>query len=280
MDVQAKPHPQYKLLGAEVSLFTGKARAYMKWKGIPFKEVMSTDDVYKTLITPHTSLISIPCLLIHYPDPDGALGSFEVIQDTKDIIDYFEHTFPSPPPSTKHVASLADHAVLPPSPKRAFAALILEMLADEWLLLQAMYWRWGDGVWEKERFEEQLKFLEFEFGNTGTGGRPSVSYKETCNIGKKVSLPGIASDECLDHARLKMLNIHSGLRDSAAPYPTLVSAPPHLPLYVRSSTISLNSSRCISKSTRSSLAPQFPSLISLFTATSMRIWAGTQYRAH
>ena len=141
----------------------------MKWKGIPFKEVISTDDVYRTLITTHTSLISIPCLLIHHPGPDGGPGRFEVIQD---IIAYFERLFPPPSPSTKQVTGLANHPVLPPSPKRAFAGLVLEMLADEWLLLQAMYWRWGDGVWEKERFEEQVKFLEFEFGNTITGGRP------------------------------------------------------------------------------------------------------------
>lgn len=197
MEPQAEPRPQYKLLGAEVSLFTGKARAYMKWKGIPFTEVISTDDVYRTLITPHTSLISIPCLLIHHPGPNGAPAKFQVIQDTKDIIDYFERTLPPPPPSTKPVAGLADHPVLPPSPKRAFAVLILEMLADEWLLVQAMYWRWGDGVWEKERFEEQLQFLEFEFGNTGTGGRPSVSYEETCSIGKKVSSAATASFGCL-----------------------------------------------------------------------------------
>lgn len=34
------------------------------------------------------------------------------------------------------------------------------------------------------RFEEQLKFLEFEFGISGTGGRP---HEEICSIGKNVS---------------------------------------------------------------------------------------------
>ena len=34
------------LYGAEVSYFTGKVRAYLRWAAIPFEEVLSTADVF------------------------------------------------------------------------------------------------------------------------------------------------------------------------------------------------------------------------------------------
>ena len=37
------------------------------------------------------------------------------------------------------------------------------------------------------RFREQSKVLEFEFGYSGTEGRPSVNEEEICSIGKNVS---------------------------------------------------------------------------------------------
>ena len=40
------------LYGAEVSYFTGKVRAYLRWADIPFEEVLSTADVYRQIIVP------------------------------------------------------------------------------------------------------------------------------------------------------------------------------------------------------------------------------------
>ena len=40
------------LYGAEVSYFTGKVRAYLRWAAIPFEEVLSTADVYRQVIVP------------------------------------------------------------------------------------------------------------------------------------------------------------------------------------------------------------------------------------
>lgn len=93
-------------------------------------------------------------MLIHHSGPNGAPGRIQIIQGPKDNIGYFERTFPPPLPSPISVTSLADHPVVS---RRPSARLMLEMLADEWLLLQAMYWRWGDRVQEREHFEEQSK---------------------------------------------------------------------------------------------------------------------------
>jgi len=189
---------QYKLVGTEVSLFTGKLRAYLQWKGIAYESVLSSDAVYREVIKPYAHIQSIPVLLIMQCDSEGRTINMEVIQDTKDIMACFETTFPATSNATvPPVGRGLMHAIVPPTPKRAFAASILELLADEWLLLQAMYWRWGDGVHEVPAFDAQLSFLEYEFGRTSTSADPAASTNKIRQVGHtrlqrfKGSLPGL-----------------------------------------------------------------------------------------
>jgi hypothetical protein len=46
----------YQLLGNEVSYFTGKARAYLRFKGIDFEEVIASRKVFKEIILPRTGV--------------------------------------------------------------------------------------------------------------------------------------------------------------------------------------------------------------------------------
>ena len=55
--------PGHQLLGTEVSLYTDKARAYLRFKQIPFEEVLSTRFVYKDVIVPRTGVRFIPVLI-------------------------------------------------------------------------------------------------------------------------------------------------------------------------------------------------------------------------
>ncbi len=127
----------FKLFGTEVSLYTGKTRAYLRYKGIPFKEVLSTADVYKKIIIPRTGVRYIPILI----SPDNI-----AIQDTTEIIDFLEKRFPESP-------------VYPKTPLQRLTALLLELYADEWLVLPAMYYRW----WFKE---DNYDFIVGEFGRS------------------------------------------------------------------------------------------------------------------
>ena len=52
------------LYGAEVSYFTGKVRAYLRWAAIPFEEVLSTADVYRQVIVPAVGAPVIPVLVV------------------------------------------------------------------------------------------------------------------------------------------------------------------------------------------------------------------------
>ena len=126
---------RYTLYGTEFSLYTGKARAYLRYKGIPFREVLSTLSVYRRTIVPGTGVSMIPVV----ETPEG-----ELIQDTTDIIDRLESRFPERP-------------VYPDTPAQRLAALLLELYGDEWLLIPAMHYRWNFPA-------ENRRFLFAEFG--------------------------------------------------------------------------------------------------------------------
>jgi glutathione S-transferase len=124
--------------------------------------VLPSDDVYKTIILPMTSIAMIPVLLVKTGSKTYA------IQDSKAIMEFFE---------TRHPSSSAP--LVPRKPKQRFASMLLELLADEWLVVQAMYWRWAP-----ESLQKQKTFLEYEFGHASTGGRGS--FQEKLAIGQRV----------------------------------------------------------------------------------------------
>lgn len=112
---------QYTLYGGAISYYTGKARAYLRYKGIPFAETAATREIYKTIILPKVGWPVIPVLVA----PDGT-----VLQDTSDIIDELETRFPEP-------------SIMPHTPRQKIVSLLLEVYGDEWLKLPAMHYRWN-----------------------------------------------------------------------------------------------------------------------------------------
>lgn len=112
---------RYTLYGTDHSYYTGKIRPYLRYKGIPYNEKLSTLLVYQRFIIPRTGVRFIPVL--HTPDDI-------VVQDTSDIIDFLEQRFP-------------DRPVYPKSPKQKLVALLFEIYGDEWFTLPAMHYRWS-----------------------------------------------------------------------------------------------------------------------------------------
>ncbi|WP_417497020.1 glutathione S-transferase N-terminal domain-containing protein [Maricaulis sp.] len=115
----------YTLIGTAVSLYTGKARGYLRWKNVPFREQLSTARTYKSVILPRVGWPVVPVLLHDDGSEHGA-----VVQDTTEIIDYVEAHEPGP-------------SVYPAGPVQKLAALILELFGDEWLVIPAMHYRWA-----------------------------------------------------------------------------------------------------------------------------------------
>lgn len=110
----------YKLYGAEISYFTGKVRAYLRWKNIAFDEIRSDANVFKEIILPRVGFPVIPVLI----GPDDVC-----FQDSTDIIDALEARHGGP-------------SVYPVTPCQRLAALLLETFGDEWLVIPAMHYRW------------------------------------------------------------------------------------------------------------------------------------------
>ncbi|MBL4870937.1 MAG: glutathione S-transferase N-terminal domain-containing protein, partial [Robiginitomaculum sp.] len=124
-------HSAYTLYAAPLSLYSGKARGYLRWKNVPFKEVLATREVYGSALLPRVGWPVIPVLVA----PDDS-----TVQDTTDIIDYVEAREGGP-------------SIYPTGPKQKLAALILELFGDEWLLIAAMYYRWT--------YNEEFAYSEF-----------------------------------------------------------------------------------------------------------------------
>ena len=127
----------YQLYGSKASYFTGKVRAYLRYKGISYTEHQATLKVYKELILPRTGVHYIPVLI----SPDNI-----AVQDSTDIIDFLEQRFPN-------------NSVYPDTPLQKLVALLFEVYADEWLILPAMHYRWNFK-------RDNLAFILEEFGGT------------------------------------------------------------------------------------------------------------------
>ncbi|WP_209348904.1 glutathione S-transferase [Pontixanthobacter sp. CEM42] len=143
------PHILY---GAPLSLFSGKARAYLDWKGIDYVEVLATPDIHKEIIIPEVGRSVIP--VVKTEDDT-------ILQDTTKIIDHFEEHASGP-------------SVYPNTPRQRLAALLLETYGDEWLVIPAMHYRWN--------YNEE--WVYGEFGKTAV---PEADAETQYTFGKKAA---------------------------------------------------------------------------------------------
>jgi glutathione S-transferase len=133
----------YRLFSWEHSYFSGKARAYLRYKAeagaLAFEDVLATPELMQKLLLPATGTSVVPQLLA----PGGRF-----VQDSSEIVDFCEHAHPAPP-------------VIPAAtaPRQRLASYLLELLADEWMVVYAFWERWHHGRDGAEpshaRFNEQ-----------------------------------------------------------------------------------------------------------------------------
>ena len=149
--------PDYVLYGGELSFYTGKARAYMRFKALPYEERVASREVYQNIIVPGVGAPIVPVL-------QAANG--ELVQDTTEIIDFLELRHPEP-------------AIYPLGPVQKLVALMLEHYGDEWLVIPAMHYRWS-------YLDQQYDFIMREFGAISA---PEETRENQISIGEKVSAP-------------------------------------------------------------------------------------------
>ena len=104
---------EYFLYGSDVSLYAGKARSYLRKKGVPF-EMRSTS---------HPGHARAIAAIGHAYQPILETAAGEFVQDTTEIIDFIEPRHPAP-------------SVYPSGPCQRLVALLLELAA-----CGAAWWR-------------------------------------------------------------------------------------------------------------------------------------------
>jgi len=141
----------YILYGMPVSMFTGKARAYLRKRGVPLVERLVSDPRFIGDIAPSLGRLMIPVL----EAPDGT-----IVQDTADILDYVENVYP---PAV---------SIYPSGPRQSVIARIFELFGDEGMIRTGMHYRWS--------FPEQnLDFLRTAFA---AGIAPAVDPSQAAAV--------------------------------------------------------------------------------------------------
>lgn len=116
----------YRLFSVEHSIFSAKVRSYLRFKqdqadlGPGFEDILATPELINGLLAKRSGSPSLPQM----ETPDG-----EWIQDSSEIIDYCEKL---------HTKTTA----VPVTPRQRLAAYLVELLADEWLVVPACWERW------------------------------------------------------------------------------------------------------------------------------------------
>ena len=176
----------YRFYAAEVSYFSGKVRPFFRYKDVPFEEVAPTPEVYRDIIMARTGLAFIPVVIT----PDDV-----TLQDTSEILDELERRFPAPP-------------VYPSTPVQRVVAYLIEMYADEFMVLPAMHYRWS---FPESEAKARADFAHFS-GNPETAGRFADRMRGTLPL-LGVHPESIPAIEAHLHDLLDILSRHFAAHD-------------------------------------------------------------------
>ncbi len=111
----------FRLYMAEMSYFSMKVRPAFRWKHVPCLELLATSDAYRRVIQPRIGFPMIPVVVT----PEN-----ETWQDSSDILDGLERRFPDVP-------------LYPTTPVQRLVGYLVELYADEFLMLPGLHWRWS-----------------------------------------------------------------------------------------------------------------------------------------
>ncbi|MEP3420650.1 MAG: glutathione binding-like protein [Erythrobacter sp.] len=134
----------YTLYGMAGSLYTARARSYMRTHSVPFSEAKAGSEEFVGKVVPQIGRWIIPVI----KTPDGA-----IIQDGAEIIDHLDG------------AGFSKNPIYPADPKLLLIAHLFELFGSHGLLRPAMHYRWN--------FDEvNLPFLRETFRDVLPSGLP------------------------------------------------------------------------------------------------------------
>ena len=143
----------YRLFSWEHSYFSGKTRSYFRYKercdalGDGFEDILATPELIAGLLTPRSGSGAVP----QVEAPDGTW-----IQDSSEIIDYCEAAH-------EEVVSARIIPDAETRPRQRLASYLIELLADEWVVVPAFWERWFFS--EDGREPSHRAFNEHQWGS-------------------------------------------------------------------------------------------------------------------
>jgi glutathione S-transferase len=179
----------YRLFSWEHSYFSGKVRAYLRFKqsqdalGPGYEDVLATPELIAGLLTPRSGSGAVPQL----ETPDGTW-----VQDSSEIIDFCEAAHPE--------ASVVPDAGS--APRQHLVSYLIELLADEWLVVPAFWQRWYFS--EDGRSPSHRGFNEQQWGAVLAAGAPGEA-RRAAGAGFFESAFGIS------HSRSDPRGVYAGL---------------------------------------------------------------------
>lgn len=112
----------YTLYGMAGSLYTARARSYMRMNAVPFTEIKVGSEEFIGQIVPQIGRRIIPVI----KTPEGS-----IIQDGADILDHLD------------AAGFSKNTIYPGDPKLLVIAHLFELFGSHGLLRPAMHYRWN-----------------------------------------------------------------------------------------------------------------------------------------
>src|SRR5579862_7675866 len=176
----------YRFYASEVSYFSGKVRPALRYKRLPYVEILATPEAYRTIIRPRTGLSYIPVVVT----PED-----QTWQDTSDILDTLEARYPQP-------------RLYPRTPVQHVLSLLIELYADEFLIIPALHYRWS--------FAESTTKARADFAAT-TGG-VAAAHQFADRIRSFVPLVGVNAETIPaieEHTRELLDNLSAHLEHHA-----------------------------------------------------------------
>jgi glutathione S-transferase len=195
MSTDSAPRP-YRMVGADISYFTGKARPAFRAKRLHMEEVLPTPRAYREVLLARTGMAFLPTVTT--PDDD-------VWQDTSDILDALEAKHPEVP-------------LYPLTPVQRVVAYLIELYADEFLIVPALHYRWS--------FPESETKARGDFAAVNGDPAAAARFAETMKSAPRAAFGlddrSVPAVEAHTHALLAALEAHF------AQQPFLLGARPSL----------------------------------------------------
>jgi glutathione S-transferase len=121
MSKKTEASTRYRAYVSDVSYYSGKLEAYLRYAGIDHERIEVNTDMLRDTVLPATGFMKVPVMQC----PDGSW-----LKDTTPMMQWLDSQHGKP-------------SIYPSDAASRFIALLIEDYADEWLWRPAMYYRWN-----------------------------------------------------------------------------------------------------------------------------------------